>query len=644
MYFLLGSILYAQVHTDFKVKNFPGRSKTDFSKALSAFKEGEKGYRAFKEGKTKDAQAAIQQLEAAFSFNPDHIELNRYLTDLYLTDKQNRKALPHLEKLYDLKVTFTDEELFLLGSLLQASGAFHRAEFIFNEFKNLYGNILFWNEGRLQTPAKRIAECRTGQEMADKKSRFSEGKLFTRRAMPENTEHLFYNHFFGWWALAAGRYNLISSSASFDAGMLKTGAAEFLFADLNGRVIIASDDSVFRDVSPTKMLDIEALNGKFRNREAYVSADLRKVYFSSDRPGGKGGYDIWIAHFEPDGKLKGVENMGENVNDEYDQIAPVFSADEERFFYSSNGKNTTGGFDILYADRRELADGKPLKNIGLGINSGADETAILFDITGTKGFVRRNSSEAAQFLPFRETESVREALFIATGYETASGVQLDAESFEKKAAQSFISQICKLRINIPKHNFGKAVLEIFDLGTGQTFYSAEISDTVRSLNLLIPATGNFGLHFNTRSGLPFTARLQLRTEEMFMEREIEITPSPLKRNQAIILNNILFSRDYVEMNPESEFEIRRISQWLKDHPKVKVQVAVHTDALSMHGVAIAAGESAANQIFEMLKKNGIEKKRLDWMFYGAEKPLFKGSGAESDSRNRRVELIITDEK
>ena len=42
MYFLLGSILYAQVHTDFKVKNFPGRSKTDFSKALSAFKEGEK--------------------------------------------------------------------------------------------------------------------------------------------------------------------------------------------------------------------------------------------------------------------------------------------------------------------------------------------------------------------------------------------------------------------------------------------------------------------------------------------------------------------------------------------------------------------------------------------------------------------------
>ena len=62
---------------------------------------------------------------------------------------------------------------------------------------------------------------------------------------------------------------------------------------------------------------------------------------------------------------------------------------------------------------------------------------------------------------------------------------------------------------------------------------------------------------------------------------------------------------------------------------------------AMNGLAIT---SAANQIFELFKKNGIEKKRLDWMFYGAEKPLFKGNGAESDARNRRVELIITDEK
>jgi outer membrane protein OmpA-like peptidoglycan-associated protein len=636
--------LSAQVHTDFKIKNFPGKSKTDFTKALTDFKEGEKAYRALKEGKSTDMESAIQLLESAFAFNPNHIRINRYLTDLYLSQNQSEKTLPHLEKLYDLKAELSQEELFLLGSLLQYKGSFHRAEFVFGEFKNTYGNILFWSENRLQTPAKRIAECKKGQEMAESKSRFAQGKNFMAQEFSPDIEHLFYNHFYGWWALESGNYRLLTSREKRRVSDLKLTPSEFLYADINGRVLLASDDSLFRDISPVKLLDLEALNGKFHNREAFISADLRKIYFSSDRPGGKGGYDIWIAHFEPDGKLKGIENMGDEVNDEFDQFAPTFSADEERFFCSSNGKHTTGGFDILYAEKEALKEGKPMKNIGLGLNSGKDETGILFDITGTKGFIRRNHKGTTGFIPFRETESVREALFISAGYETAAGVLLDPESYEKKTAQSLISQLCKLRLQIKPHAFGKGVLEIFDLKTGNTLYRSGIQDTTRMLSLLVPATGNYGLHFLTEKGLPFSARLQLKTEEIFMEREVLIDPAPLKKNRAIVLNNIVFSRDYLEMNPESEFEIQRISTWLKENPKVKIEVAVHTDALSMHGVAIAAGESAANQIFELFKKNGIEKKRLDWMFYGAEKPLFKGNGAESDARNRRVELIITDEK
>lgn len=641
---LPGLCLSAQIHTDFKIKNFPGKSKAEFGKALSDFKEGEKAYRAVKEGKSTDAESAIRWLESAYAFNPNHIRINRYLTDLYLSRNQPEKTLPHLEKLYDLKTELSQEELFLLGSLLQFKGSFHRAEFVFEEFKEKYGNILFWSENRLQTPAKRIAECKQGQEMAESKSRFAQGKNFTAQDISPNTEHLFYNHFYGWLALESGNYRHLTTPGKRGVADLKLNPSQFLYADLNGRVLLASDDSLFRNQSPVKTLDVEALNGKFHNREAFISADLRKIYFSSDRPGGKGGYDIWIAHFETDGKLKGIENMGDEVNDEFDQFSPTFSADEERFFYSSNGKHTTGGFDILYAEKQAIKEGKPMKNIGFGLNSGKDETGIIFDITGTKGFIRRNYKDTFSFIPFRETESVREALFISAGYETAAGVLLDPESYEKKAAQSFISQICKLHIKIVPHAFGKGVLEIFDLKTGNTLYRNNIEDTTNLLHLLIPATGNYGLHFQTERGLPFSARLQLQTEEIFMERDILIDPVPLKKNRAIVLNNIVFSQDYLEMNPESEFEIQRISVWLKENPKVKIEVAVHTDALSMHGVAIAAGESAANQIYELLKKNGIEKRRLDWMFYGAEKPLFKGNGAESDARNRRVELIITDEK
>ncbi len=86
-----------------------------------------------------------------------------------------------------------------------------------------------------------------------------------------------------------------------------------------------------------------------------------------------------------------------------------------------------------------------------------------------------------------------------------------------------------------------------------------------------------------------------------------------------------------------------MANWLKQHPKVKVEIAVHTDSLSMHSVVIAAGESAAFQIYELFKETyGIEKRRLDWMFYGPEKPVYNGKNMAETAKNRRIELIITD--
>ena len=100
----------AQVHTDFKAKNFPSASKADFTAALTAYKEGERQFKLLiKDGNTDNIPAIMAHFRTAYALNPDHIALNRYITTLLLLQKKNVEAFPYLEKLYDLKADLSSD-------------------------------------------------------------------------------------------------------------------------------------------------------------------------------------------------------------------------------------------------------------------------------------------------------------------------------------------------------------------------------------------------------------------------------------------------------------------------------------------------------------------------------------------------------
>lgn len=630
----------AQVHTEFKVKNFPPSKRVEFTKAFNAFKEGERQYKLLvKEGDMEHVPAIVNLFKTAYAFNPDHIGLNRYLITLLVMQKHHAEVFPYLEKLYDLKADMSADELFMLASLLQSKGLFVRAELVFKRFLQTHGANDFWAEGRLQNAEKRIAECQTGAEVNTWPVHFSTGKDFVNPPAGEPRQ-LFYNHRYGWWAVADdGNAECLSSRL---CKPLPVKSENRVYTDLNASVFIGCNDSVFQPLGGSRALDVVRLNGAFHNKTPFLSADLRVLYFSSDRPGGFGGYDIWLARFASDGSLLDVRNAGSGVNDAYDQFAPSLSADGTRFFVASNGQGTAGGSDILYGMHRGDTIDK-LKNLGFPLNSGYDEQEILWDITGTKGFIKRAVYDSVHYIPFRETGSAREALFIGSGFASANVGTLSSVKYEAGVTESFISGICKLTVRLQKPAGVPVEIEIFNLTDGSTFLHEKPADTATVLNYLLPSQYRYGIHINGDGWAPFTAHLEVKPDEFFVERSLTATLKPLKKGTSFVLANIFFSKDYNDMDPRSSYEIERMALWLKANPKVKVEVAVHTDSLSMHSVVIAAGESAAFQIYELLKQQyGIEKRRLDWMFYGPDKPVYTGRDMAETAKNRRIELIITD--
>ena len=632
----------AQTHTEFKAKNFPPSQKIEFNKAFLAYKEGEKQYKLIiKENNTGYWQSAMSAFLTAYAFNPNHIALNRYVVSLLFMKGKNKEVFPYLEKLYDLKADLSQDEHFMLASLLQVKGSFTRAEIIFRSYLNLYGNKGdFWAEGRLQNAEKRVEECRTGEMMTTLPIHFSAGKDFVK-AIPQETQAIFYNHYYGWWALEAESCTPLSFAAKKNITNLTQGNKTSLHTDLNAMAFISANDSTFKQIGGRKLLELEKLNDNYNNRDPYLSNNLRVLYFSSDRPGGFGGFDIWIAQFDENGKLSSVKNAGEHINDKYDQLSPSLSADGKRFFVASNGKGTTGGFDILYG--KSVGDSiYELKNLGFPVNSGYDEKSIIWDITGTKGFVKRMQYDSLYFIPFRETGSMKEALFIGTGFSSANIGPLSSTRYESGVTESFINGMCKLTMQIKKTENIPTEIEIFNLSDGKVFLKETLPDTATTLAYLLPSLNNYGIHINGQGLVPYTANLNLQADEIFMERNIQAKLKSIKKGTSFVLENIFFSKDYTEMDKHSNYEIERISGWLQQHPKVKVEIAVHTDSLSMHSTVIAAGESAAFQIYEDLKSYGIEKRRLDWMFYGSEKPVYVGKDMLQSTKNRRIELIITD--
>lgn len=133
------------------------------------------------------------------------------------------------------------------------------------------------------------------------------------------------------------------------------------------------------------------VNGKWSNPEklkgdvntsswegsAFLSPDGKYLYFSSERPGGYGGKDLYRAKLI-DGKWKKIENLGPQINTKADEDSPVLFGDGNILFFSSNGHKSIGGFDIFRSDYVNGQWSEPI-NVGVPVNTPKDD--IFFSIT-----------------------------------------------------------------------------------------------------------------------------------------------------------------------------------------------------------------------------------------------------------------------
>ncbi len=113
------------------------------------------------------------------------------------------------------------------------------------------------------------------------------------------------------------------------------------------------------------------INSEYWDSQPMISNDGNILFFVSDRPGGYGGTDIYMS-VKKDGEWAKAVNAGKMINSEDDEMAPVIGIDDINFTFSSDRPGGYGGLDIYVSKFKANSFSKPI-NAGSPINSSGDD-------------------------------------------------------------------------------------------------------------------------------------------------------------------------------------------------------------------------------------------------------------------------------
>ncbi|PKP17513.1 MAG: hypothetical protein CVU05_15425, partial [Bacteroidetes bacterium HGW-Bacteroidetes-21] len=131
------------------------------------------------------------------------------------------------------------------------------------------------------------------------------------------------------------------------------------------------------------------INSKFAEMGASLSKSGDTLFFSSDRPGGMGGFDIYMSRKLPDGSWGIPQNMGEPINTPYDENFPYITANGYFLYFSSNGPGSMGGYDVFVSDAVDDGRWTQPRNLGYPINDLYDNFNVIYTMNGRYGYTSR---------------------------------------------------------------------------------------------------------------------------------------------------------------------------------------------------------------------------------------------------------------
>ena len=356
----------------------------------------------------------------------------------------------------------------------------------------------------------------------------------------------------------------------------------------------------------------------YRSINPFVSLDGRKLYFSSDRPGGEGGLDLWFIELDEAGLAVGeAKNLGRPVNSELDEQSPFFHEASSTLFFSSNGHNSIGGLDLFKASfsKENKAFNAP-ENLGLPINSSMDDSYLIWDTFLNKGYFASDRAKCENGHCFDIYEITNEPIRIAL-----EGYVYDIETEE-------ILANANLKFKDIDFKF-----EDFTIQTDENGYYYRELDQNQEIFIKASMSGYFA-DANSVSTKPITTTTTLI-------QDFYLRPIP---TEEIEIEGIEYDFDKATLRPESKEILDKLYEFLNINSNLIVEINSHTDYRGSDSYNMNLSKRRAQSCVDYLISKGIPKERLTAKGYGESQPNYlKGSNGKSVIGNDGKRIYLTKE-
>jgi outer membrane protein OmpA-like peptidoglycan-associated protein len=443
--------------------------------------------------------------------------------------------------------------------------------------------------------------------------------VFTRRVNGINEDFYESDRTANGWTMAKPLAGNINSSSNEGALNISQDGQWLIFTGCNFQNGFGSCDLYMSFATPTGWSSPENMgpvfNTEFFESAPSLSPDKRDLYFTSNRPGGYGGNDLYVAHRGENGRWSAPVNMGPSINTAGDESWPFIHADNSSLYFTSNGLPGYGGDDLFVVRKNASGEWGVPENLGYPINTIENEGSLVVAADGKTAYYasdRADSRGQMDLYSFELREDIR----------PARTIWVKGRVYDKKTGKGLPSSV-----------------ELGDLRKKLIISKLQTDETGNYLTTL-PIGNDYAFNVNRKGYLFYSENFMLSNTSSDSVFQMDIPLQPIEANASIILKNIFFEVNKYELKPASQIELDDVVKLLKENPLLSIQINGYTDNVGKPADNLLLSENRAKSVVNYLKSKDIDPKRLSFKGYGDAQPVSPNTTDAGRAQNRRTELKV----
>ncbi len=680
-YFLLiGLLAVAAPLARAQSREFTKETVADKEALRTAQREVKAGDEAY-EADPARYEAALAHYLIAQKVNGDNAPLNVKIGDCYLHSGTKTPALPYLRHALELAPTADPRAHYLLARALHLNAKWAEAMKEYQLAGPTSKTGKKGSETYTVTPddlARRTRECRNGLELQKRPVRVfidnvgpevnssasdygpvvsaDEGTLLItsrRMASPKAPKDPEGDGYFEdvyqatrkgkVWSKALNLGTPVNTDGhDATVGLAPDGQRMLVYVDENGGDLNESNIRGNTWSRPARLGP--RINTRFHESSGSYSPDGNFLYFVSDKPdGGRGGRDIYKIELEGKGPAL---NLGPTINTPYGEEGVFMMPDGQTMYFSSEGHNSMGGYDIF---KSTYLDGKwsEPENLGWPINTPDDDVFFVTSASGRYGYYSSDQPGGlgakdiyrVTFLgPEKQPMLSQEDQLLASRLAPVKQTLLAPPIFVASAKVTILKGT--VTDDATKQPL-EATIELLDNKTGESIATFRSNATSGKYLVSLPSGTNYGIVVRQDGYLFHSENFDLPAAAAFAEVTKDIGLKKIEIGSVIVLRNIFFDTGKALLRPESKAELERLQKLMVEMPALKIELSGHTDNVGKPAMNQDLSQRRAQAVVTYLTQHSIGADRLTTAGYGDTRPVAPNTTKAGRQQNRRTEFKVT---